>query len=451
MTTKTQRDQPAVTTFEGLVDVPAGAGRPNTTRSREAGGDAVLLLGTDRSQIGVARSLGRAGYRVVVGRSQHSSFAELSRYTAEVWDHPPVAADPVGFVDAVADFLRARPDVGFLYPIGDLEVIRISRALDRLPPTVTAVMADRRIVETCHDKLGQMQLAQDLGVPVAPFAVVSSLKELGHASARIGFPCVVKPRNPMAQLFHRKALILGSRQELREALPAWPEDHEALLVQREVSGPRHNLYFAASEGELLAVVEIKILRNQTPDGTSNAVAGISLSVTPGLQANLQSLARALNFTGVGCAQFLVGGAEAPTTFLEINPRLGANFACVLHCGLDLPRIALELAAGRRPALAGRPWRYPAGRRYVWTFGDLQGLRDALRAREIGPLQAVRWLATCLLAALRADAHVTWSWRDPLPTLALFARPIANRLKGSPPQGPTGSDFRLSNPASARRY
>ena len=36
--------------------------------------------------------------------------------------------------------------------------------------------------------------------------------------------------------------------------------------------------------------------------------------------------------------------------------------------------------------------------------------------------------------VRADVHMTWSWSDPLPTLALFARtlPLANRVLGRPP-------------------
>ncbi len=433
MTTHARREHPTDVALEGAASDPLEAvvAADETARSRPMSGGGVLLLGADRSQITAVRSLGKAGHPVIVGRDEHSSFAELSRYATEVWDHPPVATEPVGFVEAVLDLLRSRSDIRYLYPIGDLEIIRIARIVDRLPETVTPVMADPGIVETCHDKLRQMQLAQDLGVPVAPFALVSGLDDLAGACERIGFPCVVKPRNPMAQLFQRKALILASNDELQRSLPAWPEDHEALLVQREVTGPRHNLYFAAKDGELLAVVEMKILRNQKPDGTSNAVAGVSLPPTPELHDHVRKLAGALGFTGVGCAQFLVGGSDGATTFLEINPRLGANFACVLHCGFDLPRIALDLASGGRPAAADLPQSYPAGQRFVWTFGDLQGLRDALTAREIGPLQAARWFAASLSAAMRADVHVTWSWRDPLPTLALFARPVMNRLMGRP--------------------
>ncbi len=433
MTTHARREHPTGVTLGDAAKVPLQAvvEADDTARRAPVSGGAVLLLGTDRSQISAVRSLGKAGYHVVVGRGEHSSFAELSRYAAEVWDHPPVATEPIGFVEAVLDLLRSRADIRYLYPIGDLEVIRIARILDQLPDDVTPVMADAGIVETCHDKLRQMQLAQDLGVPVAPFAVVSGLEDMAGACDRIGFPCVVKPRNPMAQLFQRKALILASSDDLQRSLPAWPEDHEALLVQREVTGPRHNLYFAAKDGELLAAVEMQIQRNQKADGTSNAVAGVSLPPTPALHDHLKKLVGALGFTGVGCAQFLVGGANGATTFLEINPRLGANFACVLHCGLDLPRIALELAAGKRPAVADGLQSYPTGQRFVWTFGDLQGLRDALSAREIGPLQATRWFGSSLLAAMRADVHVTWSWRDPIPTLALFARPVMNRLMGRP--------------------
>jgi len=54
------------------------------------------------------------------------------------------------------------------------------------------------------------------------------------------------------------------------------------------------------------------------------------------------------------------------------------------------------------------------------------VRDGLPPRD-----ALRWAWGMLRAFVRADVHMTWSWSDPLPTLALFARtlPLADRVLG----------------------
>ena len=59
----------------------SGAGAPGV-------GTSVLLLGNDRNQIGAARSLKRAGYRIVIGRGDDTCYAELSRHADEIWHHP---------------------------------------------------------------------------------------------------------------------------------------------------------------------------------------------------------------------------------------------------------------------------------------------------------------------------------------------------------------------------
>ena len=409
------------------------------TGSQESGDKGtVLAVGNDRSQISVARSLGRAGHRVIIGRGIDTCYAELSRHASEVWDHPPVESEPAAFMEAILAFLGARPDIRYLYPIGDLELMQVSRHRDRLPDRVTPVVAAADIIELCHDKVRQLELARDAGVTIAPFTLVSDMDALREACDQVGWPCVIKPSNPLAQLFNRKALILGSREELQREMPAWPKEHEALLVQHRITGPRHNLYFAAQDGEPLGVVEMKILRNQMADGTGLAVEGVSLTPTPLLLRDLRALLKAMNITGAGCAQFLYGGSEASTTYLETNPRLGANFASVLHCGLDLPRIAVALASGERLPVPERLPDYPVGERFAWSFGDLFGLKKAYQSKEIGTAQAARWLAGSLWSALRADTHITWSWSDPKPALAMLARPLVKRLGLQPKRYPKAS-------------
>ena len=119
---------------------------------------------------------------------------------------------------------------------------------------------------------------------------------------------------------------------------------------------------------------------------------------------------------------MVSDDATEITFLEIDPRLGANSFCSQVCGFHLPRIAVEPALRRTPRVGNETAPFPPGRRYAWTHGDLAGLKTEMAA------VAMAWLANCLRSAVTADIYVTWRWSAPLPTLAIFAQPLVTRLK-----------------------
>ncbi len=66
----------------------------------------------------------------------------------------------------------------------------------------------------------------------------------------------------------------------------------------------------------------------------------SIEPTPAIVEASKKLVQRLDYTGLGCAQFLVDKASNPKCFLEINPRLGAAFALPHACGIDTCRRAI---------------------------------------------------------------------------------------------------------------
>lgn len=146
---------------------------------------------------------------------------------------------------------------------------------------------------------------------------------------------------------------------------------------------------------------------------------------PQLVDQTRRLVARIEYTGVGCAQFLVDPRDGSTCFLELNARLGANCAAVVSGGLDLPRLFLELMQGDVPV------QPPAavGRRYAWFGGDVDGLIEQLRAGKLGLKGACRWSGRLLLAQWRAQSHITFQWRDPWPTLSLLGARIAGGIRG----------------------
>src|SRR5262245_10774848 len=324
---------------------------------------AVLLLGNYRPTICLVRELHALGYRTIVGRGGGEGGAEYSRFTDETWDHPPCDGD--GFVRALAAFLGRRPDVRVVFPVGEAFVRVVAAARERLPASRIYAIPRAAAIEAVLDKVAAYALATSVGVPVAPYAVVDAPATLRARCTTIGWPVVLRPLGATGGLAGEKALIVTSESDLDRVLAA-TRGHGEILAQRYVTGRRHNLYFAARKGRLVRLLEAVIERTDRLDDTGLAVEGRSIEPTPDLVRYTGRLAAALDYTGVGRAQFLVDPRSGAASFLEVNPRIAGNHAIAEAGGLELAALSIALAAADPPDVPfvlGRP-----GLRYAWTYG-----------------------------------------------------------------------------------
>ncbi len=387
----------------------------------------VLVLGNYRQTLAVVRSLSAAGYAAIVGRSGERTPVECSRCVSEVWSHPPLAESTLDeFMTALDAFAADRPDVGLVFPIGDAEIPLIARAVDRLPKQIKPVIAAPDVVEKCLDKSITMQLAAELGVPQSRYEFAQDNEAVIAAAERVGLPCIVKAESEHGRVFGEKARIYASLADLESDFrEATPPPH-GFVVQHYFQGRRHNIYFFAQRGELKTCLQVRILRTDRSDDTGYAVDGESVKTTPALARHTAALVEGLSYNGAGCAQFLIDEATGAISFLEINSRLGANFAITRNCGMDLPHWFVKLTESPQADFAF-PKAYKLGRRYAWTYGDLMGLKHALGRRELSIGGLVRRVTQVLTTFAMAHMHITWSWRDPLPTLHQYFAAVAKRL------------------------
>jgi carbamoylphosphate synthase large subunit len=376
----------------------------------------VLVLGFIPAALEVTRSLGRSGHRIIVGASSPACYANLSRHCAETWHHPPILDSVSSFFDALAEFLRARPDITVIFPTEDLFLVRLCENRHRLPNHVRIVMPDCGLVRLSDDKLAIHVLIDELGVPQAPYAVARGKAELFEKCDALGYPCVLLHVDSRDAILGKKAMIVDSRKQLDEVFGHRPDFDGRLLLRAFATGQRYNYYLVASEGRILDGIQLKVTRTDKLDDTGTIVECISTAPVPEITRYTERLLSHLNYTGPGMTQFIVDEERGAIAFLEINPRLGASCSVARHAGVDLVRMAFDLACGTPPTEADHRPGYRVGMRFAWFGGDNNGLRRDWRRGEIGIAQAVVWFGRSIGTAVRADAHICWRWSDPLPAL-----------------------------------
>jgi predicted ATP-grasp superfamily ATP-dependent carboligase len=377
--------------------------------------ETVLLLGNYRLSLAIARQLGRAGHTVIAGVSSPNASTDSvkkSRYVDQVWSHPDMFRSDKLFLASLLQFLAQHPQVSVILPVSELSLLKLTKLADKIPIPLAAV--DRATIETCCDKGKMAQIAADLDVPQARFAIAGNLEELHAAAEEVGYPCVARPND--GRNYGVKAYFLENMERMEEVFPHWPDHHESLLVQAHAKGPRYNRYFLAEEGRVYNSLDVRIARTDRADGSGYAIEGVSMPPHPGLDTPSNALVQRLNYTGVGCIQYLVDEDSGQFSFLELNPRLGGNYAFPNYCGLDLVLPMLALAKNQPLGPWKSPGNYALNKRFHWLYGDLIGLMGSVYKREIGLRDALGWSLETCRALVRADTHLTLDWRDLKPSL-----------------------------------
>ncbi len=389
----------------------------------------ILILGNCRQTITVIRSLARSGYDIIVGRSGGKEFTEFSRYVSETWMHPEITGNEEEFINCLIRFITERNDIHAIFPVGEIELACLERYIEQLSPLAKVVAPKKNIFFTCLNKSAMCEIVASIGIPLPETRIARSINELIDNATILGYPCVVKPNDALKPFWQKKAIICNTPQELETSFHAWPSRNEILIVQKYVAGLRHNCNFFAVDGKIRLYFEHRVLRTDRKNGTGYGVDNVTVQPSVLLQEYCSTIIRKLGYSGVGCMQFLISD-NGDVHFLEINPRLDANCALPYWYGYDFPKLAVEYAMGLNPAqnvAAG----HPVGKRAHWLMGDIRGLLYEVEVGNVNTVSFLVWLINMFKTLMSTNLHITWSWRDPLPSLFLYYRlfpAIVRRIK-----------------------
>ncbi len=236
-----------------------------------------------------------------------------------------------------------------------------------------------------------------------------------------GFPLIIKSPDSAHRVHGRKAYVAQSRSEFDAAFGQWPADVDQLLVQRYLEGPLASCDYVAADGKLVGYCEACVTRTDMPDGSGFAVEFESIPPSADLLKATSAFVGTHNYSGPGLIQFIRDRTSGELFFLENNPRLAAGIAHTIDSGQDLARLTVEVASGcvrsGQARFVAGGYRY--GYRAHWLMRDVQGF--LAQRKKIGLAAQRRWLFDVVRASLQAHGHITWQWRDPLPTMVIYSR------------------------------
>lgn len=318
----------------------------------------------NRVALAVVRALGRDVVAVEQRRfARRVPAAFLSRGVVERHVLPDLRD---GFVEALA---KIRADV--VIPVSTNVLLAVARERHRF---ARVPVPDLATIRRANDKNSVLAVARRAGVPIPRSWAPESDEDLDGVAAALRFPAVVKMRDDAGTYLDpgERYRFVGSAEELYEAWRLW--DHP--VVQEKIEGEGYGCGFLAREGELLAAVCHRRVREYPIGGGPSAMCE-SLE-DERLVGHARALARELRWTGVAMAEFK-READGGYRLLEINPRFWGSLPLALKAGVNFPQLLCRMAMGE-PAGSLRIGR--AGARVRFLTLDLPAAARAPR-RNLG--------------------------------------------------------------------
>src|SRR4051812_36016221 len=227
---------------------------------------------------------------------------------------------------------------------------------------VTFIGPSAAAMRALGDKIGSKLLAEQVGVPVAPWSQgpVEDLRSALTKAETLGYPLMLKAT---AGGGGRGIRVVRSAQELTAAFNQTRDEafrafgSGVMFLETMLSGARHVEVQVVADGQgsawAIGVRDCSVQRrNQKIIEESSSVV-LSARQVADLKASAERLALAVDYRGAGTVEFLYRPSDGMFAFLEVNTRLQVEHPITeLTTGLDLVKLQLEVAAGGR--LTGRP-------------------------------------------------------------------------------------------------
>jgi D-aspartate ligase len=366
------------------------------------------------------RSLAATGAPVIAVDHRSGALGFRSRLATHLLSPDPQDEEAyVGYLAELAERLFSEPAI--VFPTHDAPLAAVARNAARLA-AYQLPGSGWDVLEPLQQKRHQYAVAEAAGVGVPLTFAVDDEEGAHAAAARLPYPAVVKPGDPIPfkRRFGRPVLVCQTPAELIEAWRG-AADCEPLL-QEVIPGDDATLWTVGSytdaAGTALGLFCGRKLV-QMPRGFGTCRVGEARWRDDVVEQAL-ALLTALGFHGIAQTEFRLDPRDGSFKLMEVNPRLWQWHGLARACGVDLPRIAYLDVLGRSQ-LPLRSGLEHDGRRWVVAAAHLRAarsegtpLRRALR--EIGP-HAVEG---------------TFDIRDPLPALVqasgLVTAPLARALR-----------------------
>lgn len=370
--------------------------------------------------LGVARSLGRQGIRVI-GVDKRGDVGFASKYV-----EPSLCPDPLDASDAFIEHLLRialkEDQKPVLFVTSDDYLPSLAQHRTRLEEALLLNIPATATLTCIADKYGQYQLARRAGVAVPATFAMKGAEDVEELRDQIPFPVFIKARD--VTTWRRivggnvKGFVAQTPDELETRLQALAARGLEALVQEIIPGPDSNVYMAccyvSRTGELIRAFALRKLRQQPPGFGFGSLA-VSVHDEAVLALGRQFL-ESMDYRGIGAIELKRDERDDRLKLIELNARYWQQNALAERCGMSFPIAQYQDLTSEAPAAANE---YDANVKWLNALADFDSFRVY---RRRGTLDSSAWIRS-----LRGPkVYSSSATDDPRPGVRAITQNIAAR-------------------------
>ena len=222
---------------------------------------------------------------------------------------------------------------------------------------VTFIGPSPEAMRRLGDKIGSKLIAEEVGVPVAPWSGggVDTIEAATAAAARIGYPLMLKATAGGGGRGIRKvtsdAELADAYERTRdEALRAFGSG--VVFLEKLVTGARHVEVQLIADGQgtawAIGVRDCSVQRRNQKVIEESASPVMTPEQARTLKESAERLAIAVGYSGAGTVEFLFDPVADTFAFLEVNTRLQVEHPITeVTTDTDLVKLQIHVASGGR--------------------------------------------------------------------------------------------------------
>jgi predicted ATP-grasp superfamily ATP-dependent carboligase len=384
----------------------------------------LILDGETNQALACVRSLGRAGYGVLVASLWGWPLARWSRYCQGCFK---LAGQTINAFALMRVWAHTE-GVKIVLPLTERACLLCNAERQEWEAAGIEIgCGTNDMLMLAFDKGQTLQLASQCGVRIPPTQTPTCLKECHEAAEQVGFPCVIKPRfsnawDGAAFLPDRGCAYVYDRDSLDEAVLRRKQGAHWPLIQGYVHGQGKGVFALYDQAHAVAWFAHERLREVRPTGSGSSLRR-SIGLEPRIKKPAERLLSKLNWHGPAMVEFRDDGVDLPC-LMEVNGRFWTSLQLAIDAGIDFP--AMWVSILKRETI--KPIEeYVEGITLRWLWGDVKRFLYILAGPPAGYrdsyptfTQGCKELFGSQLSGTRLE---TWRVGDPWPALGEWVQGI----------------------------
>ncbi|TDO48560.1 putative ATP-grasp superfamily ATP-dependent carboligase [Kribbella sp. VKM Ac-2527] len=367
-----------------------------------------VVVGGDYQGLGIVRSLGRRGVRVVV-LDDEPSISRVSRYTS-AFERVPELRDAEETKRILIDTCtRLGLQGSVLYPTREETVATIAAHRTELAEYFRLPTPAWESVQPAWDKRETYQRAERLGIPIPRCWFPTSAADLDQID--LSSPVILKPaiKENFFYTTRAKAWRVDTRAELAAAYQkALGIVGAAEVIVQELipGGGEHQVAYCAffKDGDAVAEMTVR-RRRQHPSDFGRASTYVETIDLPELGKHALTFLRDIGYYGLVELEFKEDRRDGSYKLLDVNARTWGYHSLGQAAGVDFPYLVYRDQIGQPVSSA----QARHGVRWIRLATDLPNAALDIRAGRAR-------LGAYLKTLRGVDTEAVFSLRDPLPAL-----------------------------------